>query len=126
MRRRCAAPPSVLDDLEDVALLFLAGLLVTPLIAIVPSFATAPALIVVGIYMFRNIREINFKDMEIAIPAFLTMILMPLTYSISMGLCFGFISYVIVAIVGGKIKEIHLLMWVISLLSVIELVLNVM
>lgn len=108
-----------------VALLFLAALLVTPLIAIVPSFATAPALIVVGIYMFRNIREIDFKDMEIAIPAFLTMILMPLTYSISMGLCFGFISYVIVAVFGGKMKEIHALMWVISLLSVVELVLNV-
>lgn len=108
-----------------VALLFLAALLVTPLIAIVPSFATAPALIVVGIYMFKNIGQIDFTDAEIAIPAFLTMILMPLTYSISMGLCFGFISFVLVSVVNGKAGRIHWLMWGIAVLAAVELMLNV-
>ncbi|WP_321369364.1 NCS2 family permease [uncultured Draconibacterium sp.] len=101
--------------------LFFLALFFAPLIGIVPGYATAPALVIVGVYMFKNIKQIDFADFSEAIPAFLTIILMPLTYSISIGLSFGFISYVVLKAVAGKYKEISWLMWVIALLSVINL-----
>ena len=107
------------------ALLFLLALFFAPLIGIVPAYATAPALIIVGVYMFKNIKEINFKDSTEAIPAFLTVILMPLTYSISIGLSFGFISYVILKLASGKFSELSWVMWMISLLSAVNLYLTI-
>ncbi|WP_163322498.1 NCS2 family permease [Draconibacterium mangrovi] len=103
------------------AALFFLALFFAPLIGIVPSYATAPALVIVGVYMFKNIKQIDFADFSEAIPAFLTIILMPLTYSISIGLSFGFISYVVLKAVAGKYKEVSWLMWVIAVLSVINL-----
>ncbi|WP_319271744.1 NCS2 family permease [uncultured Draconibacterium sp.] len=103
------------------AALFFLALFFAPLIGIVPGYATAPALVIVGVYMFKNIKQINFADFSEAIPAFLTIILMPLTYSISIGLSFGFISYVVLKAVAGKYSEISWLMWVIAVLSVINL-----
>ncbi|BDU50763.1 NCS2 family permease [Haliovirga abyssi] len=103
------------------AILFLLALLFTPIIGIVPAFATAPALIVVGVYMFRNIKKIDFQDFEVAIPAFLTIILMPLTYSISTGLIFGFLSYILITLVSGDFKKISPTMWVIGALSLLDL-----
>ena len=103
------------------AALFLLALFFAPLIGIVPGYATAPALIIVGVYMFKNIKQINFTDFTEAIPAFLTISLMPLTYSISTGLSFGFISYIILKAVAGKFDEISWLMWIIGVLSVINL-----
>ncbi|KOR32722.1 guanine permease, partial [Achromatium sp. WMS3] len=76
------------------AILFIAALFFTPLIEIVPAFATAPALIIVGVYMFKNVGAIDFRDFRIGFPAFLTIILMPLTFSIATGLTIGFLSYV--------------------------------
>ena len=105
--------------------LFFLALFFAPIIGIVPAYATAPALIIVGVYMFKNIKEINFNDFSDAIPAFLTIILMPLTFSISIGLSFGFISYVILKTVSGKANEISLLMWGIAALSVLNLYLTV-
>jgi adenine/guanine/hypoxanthine permease len=104
-----------------VAMLFLACLLFTGVIGIVPSYATAPALVMVGVHMFRNIRMINFQDIEIAIPAFLTIIIMPLTYNISLGIAFGFISYIIITVADGNHKKICPVMWGIGLLSFIQL-----
>ncbi|MDY0161927.1 NCS2 family permease [Desulfobotulus sp.] len=104
--------------------LFLLALLVTPFIAVVPAFATAPALVVVGIFMFRNVQKIDFQAFETALPAFLTIILMPLTYSISMGLCVGFISFILVSVFSGKIRSIHPVMWAIGFFSVLELLLK--
>ena len=104
------------------AILFLLALLFTPIIGIVPGFATAPALIIVGVYMFKNIKKIDFANFEVAIPAFLTIILMPLTYSISIGLSFGFISYVIIATASGDIKKVSPVMWGIAVLSIINLI----
>ena len=101
--------------------LFFLALFFAPLIGIVPGYATAPALVIVGVYMFKNIKQIDFADFSEAIPAFLTIILMPLTYSISIGLSFGFISYVVLKAVAGKYKEVSWLMWAIALLSVINL-----
>jgi len=105
--------------------LFFLALFFAPIIGIVPAYATAPALIIVGVYMFKNIKEINFNDFSDAIPAFLTIILMPLTFSISIGLSFGFISYVILKTVSGKANEISILMWGIAALSVLNLYLTV-
>jgi len=105
--------------------LFFLALFFAPLIGIVPGYATAPALVIVGVYMFKNIKSIDFTDFSDSIPAFLTIVLMPLTYSISIGLSFGFISYVILKSVAGKYKDISVLMWIIAALSVLNLVLGV-
>jgi AGZA family xanthine/uracil permease-like MFS transporter len=106
------------------ALLFLVALIFTPVIGIVPGFATAPALVIVGVFMFKNIKNIDFTDFKAAIPSFLTIILMPLTYSISMGLAFGFLSHIIITVSSGEFKKIHPVMWIIGVLSAVELVLK--
>lgn len=103
------------------ALLFLLAALFTPLIATVPAFATAPALIVVGIFMMRGIGEIDFYNFEEGGPAFLTLLLMPLTYSISTGLAFGFISFVLLKLLQGKIRECDPVLIGCALFSVISL-----
>lgn len=103
------------------AILFLLAMFFTPIIGIVPAFATAPALIIVGVYMFKNLINIDLHKIEIAIPAFLTIILMPLTYSISTGITFGFISYAVIEIISGKMKSVNSTMWIIVALSLVEL-----
>ncbi|MBB3699322.1 NCS2 family permease [Flammeovirga yaeyamensis] len=104
------------------ALLMFACLFFAPVAGIVPKYATAPALLMVGVYMFMNIKEVKFDSMITAVPAFLTIILMPLTYSISMGITFGFISYVLLMVLGGKAKELPVTMYVIGALSVLNLI----
>lgn len=104
--------------------LFILALFFAPIIGIVPAYATAPALIIVGVYMFKNIKEIKFNDFSEGIPAFLTIILMPLTFSISIGLSFGFISYVLLKAVSGKFKDVSILMWIIAALSILNLYLT--
>ena len=105
--------------------LFLLGLFCAPLIGAVPAFATAPALIIVGVFMFRCIKRIDFFDFKTAVPAFLTMILMPLTFSIATGLAIGFLSYVIIAVCCGDMKKISPVMWGVGLLSAINLAITV-
>ncbi|MGW7476964.1 NCS2 family permease [Nonomuraea muscovyensis] len=100
-------------------LLFLGAIFFAPLVVIVPHEAAAPALVVVGFLMMTSVREIDFTDYEIAIPAFLTIVVMPFTYSISNGVGAGFISYVFIKIVRGKAREIHPLLWVVTLLFVL-------
>lgn len=106
-------------------LFFLLALFFAPVIGAVPSFATAPALIIVGVFMFKNIKEIDFSDFKVAVPAFLTMILMPLTFSIATGLTIGFLSYIIIAVFCGDFKIISPVMWCVGLLSAINLVISV-
>ncbi len=103
-------------------ILFLVALLFTPIVGIVPMFAASPALIIVGIFMFKNIKMIDFSDMKIAVPSFVTILLMPLTYSISIGLSFGFISYVGMHIAAGEAKKITLPLWIICALSILNLI----
>ena len=103
------------------AILFFLAMFFTPVIGVVPIFATAPALIIVGVYMFKNLIDIDLHKIEIAIPAFLTIILMPLTYSISTGITFGFISYAVIEILSGKVKTVKPTMWIIVALSTVEL-----
>ncbi|PIE24502.1 MAG: guanine permease [Planctomycetota bacterium] len=105
-------------------LLFLIALFFTPLISLVPSFATAPALIIVGVYMFRNVGQVDFRRLEIGIPAFLTIILMPLTYSISIGLAFGFVAYIVGMVAVGKIKDVHPFLWAIGAISILDIALT--
>lgn len=105
-----------------VAFLFLFALLFSPIISIVPAFATAPALVVVGVYMMKNISHIDFTNFREAIPAFLIIVLMPLTYSISHGLSFGFLAYVLIYVFSGKLRKISLVLWVVAILSAINLI----
>lgn len=104
-----------------VAILFALSSFFAPLIKIVPEYSVAPALIVVGIFMIHHIKDIDFSSFDLALPCFLTIIMMPLTYSIANGLCFGFISFFIIKLLMGKFKEISLTLLIIVILSFIHL-----
>ncbi len=106
------------------ALLFTVALLFSPLFLLVPSFATGPALVIVGMFMMEPITKIDWHDYSLALPAFLTMILMPLAYSIADGIMYGIISYVIIKICTGKIKDVPKLTFVIALLSILNIYFN--
>ncbi|WP_353248726.1 NCS2 family permease [Salinisphaera sp. T31B1] len=93
-----------------VGLLFLAALFFSPLLAVVTEAVTSPALIVVGVLMAASLRHVDWERFEIAVPAFLTALLMPLTYSIATGIAIGFIAYPITMIAAGRRREIHPLM----------------
>ena len=103
------------------ALLFLLAIFFTPLVGAVPAFATAPALIIVGIFMMRGIGQVDFYNFEEGLPAFLTLILMPLTFSIATGLAFGFASYVLLMLFRGHIKDCSPVLIVIAILSIVSL-----
>jgi len=104
--------------------LFLIALLFVPIVAIVPLYATAPALIMVGLFMMKEIKKIDFTILEEAFPAYIIMVMIALSYSISTGLAFGFISFVLTKTVSGKAKEMKLTMWVIAILSILFLTLD--
>lgn len=103
---------------------FLLALFIAPIVALVPGAATAAALIIVGVLMMQSVKEIDFSDMVYAIPAFLTIVMMPFTYNIANGISFGIVTYVLLATVGnlsGKTPEggkykVHWLMWVLAIL----------
>ena len=99
--------------------LFLIAMFFTPLVQVVPSEAAAPALVIVGALMVTQIRYLVWDDMVLVIPAFLTMVLMPFTYSITNGIGAGVITYVLLSAVTGRAKRIHPLMWLIAALFVI-------
>ncbi len=103
------------------ALLFASALFFTPVIAVVPAFVTAPALIIVGVYMFKGIYELDITDFRTLFPAFITIIMMPLTYSISSGMSLGFLSYIIIHILLGDFKKINFTLCVIGALSLLSL-----
>ncbi|MGO2150340.1 MAG: NCS2 family permease [Microbacterium gubbeenense] len=98
---------------------FLLSTLFAPLVALVPYEAAAPALVLVGFLMMTQIAGVDWKNVDIGIPAFLTIAIMPFTYSISDGIGAGFIAFVIVKLARGKVREIHWLMWLVSLLFVV-------
>ncbi|HLN78139.1 MAG TPA: NCS2 family permease [Nocardioidaceae bacterium] len=99
--------------------LFLLATFLAPLVSIVPYEAATPALVVVGFLMMQQVKNIDWDDLEIAVPAFLTIVLMPFTYSITAGIGAGFIAYVVIKLARGKIAQIHPLMWVVSALFVL-------
>ena len=103
-------------------ILFLLSTLFAPIFTAVPSFATAPALIMVGFLMVTTVTEISFKDDNLleAIPAYLAILAMPLFYSISEGICLGIISYVVLHLITGKGKKVSPLMYVLSVLFILK------
>jgi len=103
-------------------ILFILALFFSPIFIAIPSFATAPALIVVGLFMMESITKINFSEFTEGFPAFLTIIMMPLCYSISDGLVFGFISYVLLKLLTGKNEDLSLVTVIITVLFIIKLI----
>jgi AGZA family xanthine/uracil permease-like MFS transporter len=101
--------------------LFLLAVLFVPVVGMVPDYAAAPALIMVGLFMMREIKNINFLNLEEAFPAFMIMVMIALSYSISTGLAFGFISFVVIKLVLLKPREIKPAMWIIAVLSLLFL-----
>lgn len=101
-------------------LLFLVSLILSPLFISIPSFATAPALVFVGFLMMGSITGIDLKDPTEAIPAFLALLVMPLVYSISDGICIGVISYVVINLFSGNAKKIKPLMYVLAILFILK------
>jgi AGZA family xanthine/uracil permease-like MFS transporter len=104
--------------------LFALALFLTPLLTIVPLQAAAPALVAVGFLMMTQVKHIDWDRYEIAIPAFLTIAVMPFTYSITNGIGAGFVAYVVIKAVLGKAKEIHWLMWGTSVLFLVYFAIN--
>ncbi len=104
--------------------LFLLSTLIAPIVGIVPSEAATPALVVVGFLMMLQVKNIDFSDFEIGIPAFLTIAVMPFTYSISNGIGAGFVSYCVIKAASGKAREVKPLMWVVALLFVVYFAIN--
>jgi AGZA family xanthine/uracil permease-like MFS transporter len=101
--------------------LFLLAIPFTPLVGMVPAYATAPALVMVGLFMMREVKKIDFDNMEEGFPAFVIMVMIALSYSISTGLAFGFISFAIIKTVSGKIRHVKPAMWGIAVLSILFL-----
>jgi len=103
-----------------VAVMFALALLFSPVFLMIPKAATAPALIMVGLFMLSPIKKINLEDYAEAIPVFLTIIIMPLTMSISEGIVFGMLSYVLLKVLTGKWKEVSLIMYILSVFFILK------
>ncbi|WP_423216446.1 NCS2 family permease [Streptococcus equinus] len=105
-----------------VAVLFAISSFFSPLVSIVPTQATAPILIIVGIMMLSNLKNVKWNDLGEAVPAFFTSIFMGFSYSITYGIAAGFITYTLVKIVRGQAKEIHAVMWILDILFILNFV----
>jgi AGZA family xanthine/uracil permease-like MFS transporter len=104
--------------------LFLLAIVLAPIVEIIPSEAAVPALVLVGFLMMQQVKGIDWDDLEIAIPAFLTIVLMPFTYSITVGIGAGFVAYALIKLVRGKVGEVHPLMWIVAALFVLYFTLS--
>ena len=102
--------------------LFLLALFMTPVFALIPSAATAPALIFVGFLMLQQVVDIDFKDPTEGIPAFITIMVMPFSYSISKGIAFGMIAYVIAKCAGKKVKDIPVATWILAVIFIADII----
>lgn len=102
--------------------MFLIALFFAPLFLLVPSAATAPALIIVGLFMVSSIVNINFNDFTESIPAFMTMVMMPFTYSIAQGIVFGMLAFVFIKLFTGKASQVSITVYIIALLFLIKLI----
>lgn len=105
-------------------LCFLVALIFVPVVGIVPKYATAPALVMVGLFMMKEIKRIDFANLEEAFPAFIIMVMTALSYSISTGLAFGFISFVFMKTISGRARDVKPTMWIIAVLSVLFLTMD--
>jgi len=107
-----------------VAVMFLLSLFFAPLFAMIPSAATSPALIIVGLLMMGEVKHIDFTDITNALPAFLAIIMMPFTYSIAEGISFGMVSFVLLKLLSGRYKEVNIAMYVIATLFILGFILR--
>jgi AGZA family xanthine/uracil permease-like MFS transporter len=105
-------------------LLFLPFLFLAPLLSMVPSIATAPALVLVGVFMIRPVIKIDWLALDEAIPAFVAMILIPFTYSITQGIVWGFLSWTVLQVMAGKVRKISPALWVIDIFSILALIIQ--
>lgn len=103
---------------------FLPCLFLAPLAGIIPPFATAPVLILVGSFMFRGAAQLPIEKIEESVPAFLTIILIPLTFSITQGILWGFLSHAVLFTIAGRRREVHLAMWTMAAISAVLLLLE--
>lgn len=106
-----------------VAILFLASIVLAPVAGIIPSQATAPALIIVGVLMMSSLKNIEWDNFEVALPSFMVLVLMPFAYSISDGIAAGFIFYTLLKLFKGKGKEVHPIMYVFTVLFIVRYIL---
>lgn len=106
------------------AALFFVAMFLAPVAQLIPSCATAAALVYVGVLMMSGVKNINWEDVSEAVPAFLTMAMMPFTYNISYGICFGLISYIVIKACTGKIKDVKAGTWVIAAMFLAMLLLT--
>lgn len=104
------------------ALMFIGALFFAPIVGVVPAYATAPALIIVGGYMFKNVKDLDFTDMKSLFSAFIIIVAMPLTYSISIGLSLGFLAYILLHLLTGDFKKINFTLLFIGALCFVNLV----
>jgi AGZA family xanthine/uracil permease-like MFS transporter len=110
----------------STAAMFAIALFLAPLFLMIPASATAPALILVGLFMITSVVNINFGDFSESIPAFLTIVMMPFAFSIAQGIVFGMLSFVLLKFLSGKFQQISVTMWIIFALFVTKLVLEAM
>jgi AGZA family xanthine/uracil permease-like MFS transporter len=106
------------------ALMFVLALFFAPLFLMVPAAATSPALIIVGLFMISSVAKINFSDMSEGLPAFLTIVFMPFTYSIAEGIVFGMLSFAFIKVCSGKYKDVSVTVYVIAALFLLKLILD--
>ena len=102
--------------------LFMVAPFFAGVVATVPPYATGVALVVVGMYMMRHLVEIDFTSWEAGAPAFITMLLMPLTFSIATGICFGVLAHIAIMVLGMRWREVSPAMWAVGAVSVLYLV----
>lgn len=103
-----------------IAALFIASLFLAPLLMVIPVAATAPVLIVVGLFMMSSVKDINFGDISEGLPAFLTIIMMPFAYSIGVGIEWGLVSYVVIKVLVGKYRDISVVMYFLALIFILK------
>ena len=108
----------------STAALFALALFLSPIFLIVPTAATAPALIIVGLFMVNSVLKINFDDFTEALPAYLTMIMMPFTYSIAQGIVYGMLGFVFIKVLAGKAKDVSITVYVIGTIFLIKMVID--
>ena len=106
----------------SAAICFILSLFLAPIVACVPMAAIAPVLMFVGLSMIENVIKIDWKDILVAIPAFFIIIMMPLSYSITTGIQFGFIFYIIVNLVNNKGKEVSPIIYIFTILFILDFI----
>lgn len=110
----------------STAFMFFIALFLAPIFLMVPAAATAPALIIVGLFMISAVAKIDFSDMTESLPAFLTIVMMPFAYSIAQGIVFGFLSYVFLKVFTGQAKKVSATVFVITFLFLLKMIMNAM